>query len=240
MSASELTAYPNRGIAYRPLHQLRTVIQRGLQDLCADRTTLTWMLGRSDVPEQGPSASTWSDEAARAVMELLLNREHPLRVQFGYPKEHTSLPVIALLPSGGGDDEAARGMRDWDAISIPVAGKEDPVTGAKSVRQANVLRYPWTTTVQISTWVPAPELALLVHDLVIDVIRLNEGLLAPAGVREAPSIREREVMQPKWERAQVSLVPSFDLTLRWERVALLNRYPMPTEAALSGTTVTNP
>lgn len=237
MSLTDLQQMAGRATFHRPFLLLKQVLEEGLIELAAQRWLLEHLLERVDVPQRPGEAERWTRDRAQEVMALVQRTDQPLVFDTAYPDSAVHLPRVVLLPSGGGRDDSALEGPFLAPISLPQAGPEDPTTGAKSVRVIEPRLIPWTTQVQISTWIPSTELALVVHDLLIAVVSANEARLTEAGVREISMLRERELMQPAWEREQAPVVPSFELTLRWERIVPRSLYPVPTQVRRSGTTI---
>lgn len=228
-----------RGTVSRPLFRLRQVLREGLVSLVRDEEQLQRLLGRADDAPQG-SQDLWEVDALKQVRAAVFDQRAPLRVELAYPVGDARLPALALHVVGGRQDaEAATLNARWTRSSI--ATSKTDADGNAVARLYHEQAFPWFSTIQLSTWVPAPELALLLHDLAIVTLLAFQGQLREAGVSELVDFSEQTPMKPAWQGApNVPLVPVLQFGLRWRRHVARAEQPVPSRVASLGTTPQTP
>lgn len=226
---------PFRGTLARPLFRLRQVVHEGLISLARDDEQLERLVARADDAPQG-SHEVWETDALKQIRAALFDTRAPLRVELAYPVRNARLPAIAIQVVGGRMDAEAQTLNArWTRRSIATSTTD--ADGNAVARLYEEQAFPWVSTVQLSTWSPAPEQAMLLHDLAIATLLVFQGQLRTAGVSELGDLSELSPMKPAWDSApDVPMVPIVQFSMRWRRHVARAVQPVPSAVTSLGTT----
>lgn len=192
---------------------LQEAIVVGLHTLVEDDRAMDELLAREDLLQFG-TADAWRDALKAALIDALdPESDGYVQVLIGWPVPWGAarLPAISLVVQGGGTTSDCVGDEIRTATDHVLVGADQELF--ETIEEGRAA----TTTIQVTTWTPAPELTTVLDAAVAWAIQRQQPALLDKGVMEI-DIRDAAAMEVSMElEPRVSYVPARAVTLDWTR-----------------------
>lgn len=218
---------------------IRQVLLEGFPELAGDDFRLEELFRRLDDLRHG-TQDQWTADMVETLKGYASGDMGRIEVILGYPEEVLDAPVVAVLLESGAESQAGATAGDrlgdhFERRGTEVAG--DPASSHGVIRH-RVIGTAWTRNVQVSTWAPAPELSLLVHAAVVNILFRDKAALLRGGVLDV-SFSETGFEPDPARYPNVRFCPVLRCTMDGQLRQTRRQQPVPVRAKVKGATFEN-
>lgn len=211
---------------------IRQIVLEGFLQLVADEELLRFLLRRTDGTRHG-AAEEWPAQMARRIRDAVIGRTNRLDVLLDYPRTVASFPVITLILGEDSEDVGANRVGHGEEETVSHRRGSLGVGAAEVARVASYRPFvrPWRGSIQVGCWWDPDESTRVLYALTQWV------LLQWHSYAEKSGIKELSIASGGGFVAPVESQPSFrgltfTANVRWHRVGLSRRAPVPTTASI--------
>lgn len=214
------------------LAHLRQIVLEGFVQLAADDDLLLFLLRRTDATRHG-AAAEWPSTMAGRIRKAVLGNQERLDVIYDYPRSLASFPVISLIMDQDSQDTGADRLGQGEEETRTHRRGTLGVGAAEIARMAAYTPFvrPWRGQVQVGCWWDPDESARVLYALTQWVLLQWHGYAQGSGIRELSIGTGGGFVVPQ-ESQPTFRGLTFMANLRWDRVGLARRAPVPTTASI--------